>query len=62
MTRIVYKLAQRGWVKKERRGRTNRLSWIRGTAEEKKSAKAFEDRHSKQTQKKVAEKLLDGNM
>ena len=60
MKRIVYRLEQRGWVKKEKRGRTNKLIWIRGTPEEKKIAKAFESHRKAQEQKKAAEKIMDG--
>ncbi len=59
MTRIVYKLEQRGWVRKERRGRTNRLTWIKGTPEEKKTVKKFEDMRKKQKQKETIEKLME---
>ncbi|MEM7817217.1 MAG: hypothetical protein QXL81_00140 [Candidatus Aenigmatarchaeota archaeon] len=60
MTRIVFRLEQRGWVKKERRGRTNRLTWIKGTPEEKKMVKIFEARRKAEEQKKAAGKIMEG--
>jgi DNA-binding MarR family transcriptional regulator len=58
MTRIVCKLEQKGWVKKERRGRTNKLTWIKGTPEEKKIARKFAEQQKKQKQKEQIEKLM----
>ena len=58
MTRLVYKLEQRGWVKKERRGRTNRLTWIRGTPDERKLARKFADRRKAQKENELASALM----
>jgi DNA-binding MarR family transcriptional regulator len=69
MTRIVKKLEERGWVAKERRGRTNKLTWIKGTKEERrllskirkeKVQKEKENATKKEKQKEIVKRLFEG--